>query len=57
MFTPGDPATYVTVPRYVFDELVALWLGVRAPSTNMRATSSWIYTFVEGERIYGPGAD
>lgn len=56
-FTPGDPNTYVTVPRDVFDELIALWLGMRCARTSMAEMNSWIFTFLEGERIYGPGAD
>lgn len=56
-FHPGDPFTHVTVPRDVFDELIALWLGSRVPGTPMRDVSAWIFTFLEGERIYGPGAD
>lgn len=50
---PGDPATTVTVPRPVFDELIALWLGVRAPADPMRYVNSWIMTFLEAELRYG----
>lgn len=52
-FKRGDPATTVTVPREVFDELISLWLGVRSPSP-LAPVSSWILTFLEAERTWGP---